>query len=53
MTLLDGTLEVRVQQDFPLRMPMHGAFYAADSVRLQGECTIDNHYQLYLDDQGW
>lgn len=53
VTFADGTLEVRVSQNYPLRMPMHRAFYAADNVRMQGECTMDNHYQLYLDEQGW
>ena len=53
VALADGTLRIRVHQDYPLRMPMHRAFYAADSVELVGESRLDNHYPLYLEDRGW
>lgn len=46
-------LTVRVGQDYPLRIPAHRSFYAADSVRLTGESVLENHYPLYLDDQYW
>jgi hypothetical protein len=49
----DGTLRVRVTQDYPLRMPMHRAFYADDEIELRGESRLDNHYGLYLNDMGW
>lgn len=49
----DGTLRQSVDQDVPLRYPMHRAFYAGDSVKLSGECYLDEHATLYLDDAGW
>jgi hypothetical protein len=49
----DGTLRMEVGQQMPLRYPFHRAFYAADSVKMSGESYLDNHYTLYLDDQGW
>jgi hypothetical protein len=48
-----GTLRVRVNQDYPLRMPLHRVFYADDNIRLRGESRLDNHYGLYLNDMGW
>jgi len=54
-TALPGTalLPVTVQHDVRLWVPMHRTFYAADSVTLRGETHIENHYPLYLEDQGW
>jgi len=63
----DPIIRVRVTQNYPLRVPAHRAFYAADSVRLEGdrafyaadsvrlegESQIENYYPLYLDDQFW
>jgi hypothetical protein len=49
----DGTLRQAVDQDVPLRYPFHRAFYDGDSIGLSGECTIDEHYSLYLDEAGW
>jgi len=46
-------LEVEVSQQYPLRIPLHRAFYAADSVDLRGISAIENHYPLYIDDQDW
>lgn len=47
------TLEVTVEQSIPLEMPMHRAFYGADHVLLQGRSSMETHYPLYLEDQGW
>lgn len=46
-------VQVRVNQEFPLVFPFHRAFYAADSVPLEGRCDLENHAALYLDNQGW
>jgi hypothetical protein len=51
--LADGTLHIEVSQDYPLRLPMHRSFYAADSMPLTGESRIDSHYLLYMYDAGW
>ena len=51
--LADGTVQVSLEQDVPLRYPLHHLFYAADQVKLRGEVAIDDHYPLYLDDWGW
>jgi hypothetical protein len=42
-----------VSQAYPLTIPLHRAFYDADSIDLAGDVTLENHYLLYLDDQGW
>jgi len=52
-TRLFPTIRVHVRQDYPLRVPCHRAFYAAESVRLRGESELENHYALYLDDMEW
>lgn len=49
----DPIVQVRVSQDYPLRIPAHRAFYDADSVQLAGESYIENYYPLYLDDMYW
>jgi hypothetical protein len=49
----DGTLRQSVEQNVPLRYPLHRAFYADDSVALTGENDLDEHYTLYLEDAGW
>jgi len=51
--LYGDVLEVSVSQEYPLRIPLHRAFYAADSVDLTGVSSIENHYPLYLDDRNW
>lgn len=53
MDIGNGTVRVHVDQDVPLRYPLHRLFYAADWVPLQGQTYLDNHYPLYIDDQGW
>ena len=45
----DNLIRVQISQSFPLRTAMHRAFYAADSVYLNGDAFIANHYDLYLD----
>ncbi len=50
-SLAEGTytVQARVRQDMPLVFPLHRAFIAADSILMQGEATMDNHYPLYLE----
>lgn len=40
-------------QAYPLRIPLHRAFFNGDEVDLVGEASLENHYLLYIDDQGW
>jgi hypothetical protein len=47
---LDAEVTLKLSQAYPLTVPMHTAFYAADEVRLAVETTIENHYPLYLKD---
>jgi hypothetical protein len=44
-------LRFAVEQAYPLWAPLHRAFFASDNVRIGGECTLENHYPLYIDDQ--
>lgn len=48
----DPMVRVRTRQDFPLRIPLHRLFYAADTAELGGESQVEGHYSLYLEDQG-
>ena len=41
-------VEVRVQQNVPVRFPFHQAFYSADDILYEGRATLENHYPLYL-----
>lgn len=41
-----------VSQSYPLRIPLHRAFFDDDTIDLAGEAVIENHYSLYLNDQG-
>lgn len=50
---LNPLIRVRVNQEYPLRIPAHRTFYSADSVQLAGESYIENYYPLYLDDMYW
>jgi len=43
----------RVRQAYPLWVPLHRAFYNADSVDLAVEASIENHHALYLEDLDW
>ena len=47
---ISGMVSVKVSQEYPLRVPMHTAFYAGDSIELSGEARIENHHALYLED---
>ena len=57
----DPILHIRVNQNYPLRIPGHRAFYApppggpddVDTIRLDGESYIENYYPLYIDDMCW
>ena len=42
------SVEVRVQQNVPVRFPFHQAFYSADDILYEGRATLENHYPLYL-----
>ncbi len=46
-------LTTHVRHTYPLWVPMHHTFYDADSVELEGETHIENHYSLYIDDMYW
>lgn len=46
-------LQATARQDYPLRVPMHGSFYADDDVELEGRAYLEKHYSLYLDDMEW
>ncbi|MFO7869920.1 MAG: hypothetical protein R6V03_00605 [Kiritimatiellia bacterium] len=46
-------LEVGTSQDYPLWVPGHRAFYAADEVGLSGRCLMEAHYPLYIEDRAW
>jgi hypothetical protein len=46
-------LHATVTQAYPLWVPLHQAFYASDSVKLQGDSYLENHYPLYIDDKDW
>ncbi len=53
-SLGDGTLRQDIEQEVSLtNNPFHRAFYASDTITLSGECTLDEHYTLYLDEAGW
>jgi hypothetical protein len=45
-----GLVSVKVSQTYPLRIPMHNAFYDGDDVELTGEAQMENHHPLYLTD---
>lgn len=47
------TLRGAVRQEYPLRVPLHRAFYAADDIDLEGTAFVENHYALYLEDMDW
>ncbi|MCX7005902.1 MAG: hypothetical protein NTY53_01380 [Kiritimatiellaeota bacterium] len=50
-SLIEGpyTVQAQIRQDMPLVFPVHRAFFAGDSILMQGDATIDNHYKLYLE----
>jgi hypothetical protein len=46
-------VNVHVYQQYPLWVPLHRAFYSGDSLPLDGEFTMENHYDLYIEDMYW
>jgi len=42
-----------VSQQYPLWVPMHNMFYAADTIDLKSEVYLESYYPLYIDDMGW
>jgi hypothetical protein len=49
----DDTIHMTVSQDYPLKSILHRTFYADDTVTLEGESYLENHYPLYIDDKYW
>jgi len=49
---LNPQVHAVVKQDFPMRVPLRGAFWGMDHVTLSGECYMEAHYGQYIDDQG-
>lgn len=47
----DSEIQMTVDQELPLTVPLHRGFYADDKVRLVGESWIENHFPLYIDDE--
>lgn len=47
-----GMVSATTSQDYPLRIPMHTAFYAGDNIELTGGARMENHHSLYLTDTG-
>jgi hypothetical protein len=45
-------VHVTAEYDYPLRVPLHRTFVAADSVRVFGESYLENHFESYMDDEG-
>jgi len=47
-------VSAELSQSYSLtHFPLHRLYYAADTVPLTGECEIENHASLYLEDMGW
>lgn len=46
-------MHISASQSLPLWVPLHRSFYSGDTVTLQADADIENHYALYLDDQSW
>ena len=46
---LNDIVSTTVRQDFPLKMPLHRAFYAADEVGLSSQAWQADHHSLYLE----
>ncbi len=42
------SVRCHIRQDYPLRFPLHRAFYSRDQVSLFGEAVFENHAALYL-----
>ena len=46
-------LRVRAEQDYPLWVPFHRAFYAGDTIEMEGNAVIESHFSLYMDEGYW
>lgn len=46
-------VRVAVDQDYPLWVPLHRTFYRGDSMNIRAEASMENHYELYIDDMSW
>jgi len=53
LTNVRDMVHISVYQSYSNWVPLHQTFYAADRVGLQGDCYLENHYELYIDDRGW
>lgn len=49
--VVNGGIQMNVEQKLPLTVPLHRGFYADDTVELAGETQIENHFPLYIEDQ--
>jgi hypothetical protein len=45
-------VHVTAEYDYPLRVPLHRTFVAADRVHVFGESYLENHFESYMDDEG-
>lgn len=50
---MNPEIHLVVHQNYPMKIPMHRTFYAADNLPLFGESYIENYYPLYIDDRYW
>ncbi len=41
-------LSLRISQQYPLRLPLHRTFYAAEDMTLEAEIKMENHYPVYM-----
>ena len=48
-----SVLHSETSQTYPLKIPLHRAFYLSDSVNLSGDSYLENHYSSYIDDMFW
>jgi hypothetical protein len=48
---VNAEIRMTVEQEIPLTVPLHRAFYDADTVTLAGESWIENHFPLYISDE--
>ncbi|MCK5850274.1 MAG: pilus assembly protein [Kiritimatiellae bacterium] len=45
--------KIKVSQRYPLKIRAHRTFYASDDINISIDSSLENHYPLYLDDEGW
>ena len=46
-------MHATASQNFMMRVPMHTAFWGADTILLTGACHMEAHYDLYIQDNDW